>query len=348
MLQKLKDNLVSKKNYFSRGSVVALVTLIAVLIVLSFTIHLVSTRKVVTVNVDGKKTEAVSYEDTVKKILVQSKIELGAKDKIEPSVDVKVKNGQQIYIKRAVGLEILVDGKDLKIKSAEKSVKEVLKAEKITVKNVDKIKPSKSASVKKGMKVVVTRVVTKTFTELQPIAFTTVVQPDDSMANDENKIVQQGSNGAKEIQISATYEDGKEVAKNVVSEVVKSAPVNEVMKKGTLNVVAATTAVSINRGGRTLYKTKVKALATGYTADLRFGITASGARVKRNVDGYSSIAVDPRVIPLGTKLYVEGYGYGIAEDTGGLIKGNRVDLFFNSESECNDWGAKSADVYILN
>ena len=347
MLQKLKDNLVFKKNYFSPSSVVALVTLVTVLIILSFTAHLVSVRKVVTVNIDGKKTEAVSYENTVKKILVQNKIELGAKDKIEPSVDAKVKNGQQIYIKRAVGLEILVDGKDLKIKSAEKSVKEVLKAEKITVKNVDKIKPSKSASVKKGMKVVVTRVVTKTFTELQPIAFTTVVQPDDSMANDENKLVQQGSNGAKEIQISATYEDGKEVARNVVSEVVKSAPVNAVMKKGTLNVVSASSAVSINRGGRTLYKTKIKALATGYTADLRFGITACGAKVKRNVDGYSSIAVDPRVIPLGTKLYVEGYGYGIAEDTGGLIKGNRVDLFFNSESECNNWGAKSADVYIL-
>lgn len=348
MLQKLKDNLVFKKNYFSPGSAVALVTLVTVLIVLSFTAHLVTTREVVTVNIDGKKTEVVSYENTVKKILVQSKIELGTKDKIEPSVDAKVKNGQQIYIKRAVGLEILVDGKDLKIKSAEKSVEDVLKSEKIAVKDVDKIKPSKSASVKKGMKVVVTRVVTKTFTELQPIAFTTVVQNDNTLAKDQNKIVQQGSNGAKEIQISATYEDGKEVARNVVSEVVKTAPVNTVMKKGTLEAVATNAVVSVNRGGRTLYKTKIKVLATAYTADLRFGITACGAKVKRDVNGYSSIAVDPRVIPLGTKLYVEGYGYGIAEDTGGLIKGNRVDLFFNSESECNNWGAKSADVYILN
>lgn len=342
MLQKLRDNLVCKKNYFSRSFIVALVTLFTVIIVVSFTVHLVSLRKVVTVDVNGKKISVISYDETVKKILEQNKIELGPKDKIEPSVDTKVKNGQNIYITRAVGLEILVDGKDLKIKSAEKSVKEVLKSEKIALRDADKIKPYKSASVKSGMKIVITRVTTKTFTQLQPIAFTTVVQNDDSMANDENQVVQQGSNGTKEIKISATYEDGNEVSRNVVSEVVKSTPVNAVIKRGTLGVV------SVNRGGRTLFKTKITALATGYTDDLRFGITASGTRVKRDVNGYSSVAVDPRVIPLGTKLYITGYGYGIAEDTGGLIKGNRVDLFFNDESDCYSWGAKSADVYILN
>ncbi|WP_026882437.1 3D domain-containing protein [Clostridium akagii] len=342
MLQKLRDNLISKRNYFSPGSIVALATLFTVLIVLGVTMHLVGIRKVVTVEVDGKKTSVISYENTVKKILEQNKIGLGSKDKIEPSVDTKVKNGQNIYIKRAVGLEILVDGKDLKIKSAENSVKNVLKTEKISLNATDKLNPYKGASVKKGMKIVITRVTTKTFTELQPIAFNTVVNNDDTMASDENKVVQQGSNGAKEIQISATYEDGKEVSRNVVSEVVKSTPVDAVIKRGTLGVV------SVNRGGRTLFKTKITALATGYTDDLRFGITASGAKVKRDANGYSSVAVDPRVIPLGTKLYITGYGYGIAEDTGGLIKGNRVDLFFNNESDCYSWGAKSADVYILN
>ena len=78
----------------------------------------------------------------------------------------------------------------------------------------------------------------------------------------------------------------------------------------------------------------VKALVT-----LAYGITSTGVRAERNPNGYSTIAVDPRVIPLGTKLYVDGYGYAIAEDIGGAIKGNHIDLFFSSSSEMWNWGS---------
>lgn len=84
--------------------------------------------------------------------------------------------------------------------------------------------------------------------------------------------------------------------------------------------------------------------ATAYSGD---GITASGAATKREPDGYSTIAVDPRVIPIGSTVYVEGYGYAIAEDTGGAIKGNIIDVFFHSESEASSWGRRSVKVYIL-
>lgn len=59
------------------------------------------------------------------------------------------------------------------------------------------------------------------------------------------------------------------------------------------------------------------------------------------------VAVDPEVIPLGTKLYVEGYGPARAVDTGGLIKGRRIDLFFDTASECFAWGKKEVKVYVL-
>lgn len=59
-----------------------------------------------------------------------------------------------------------------------------------------------------------------------------------------------------------------------------------------------------------------------------------------------TIAVDPLVIPLGTKLWVEGYGYGTAEDTGGLIKGNRIDVFLESEGECWEWGRQHVRVRV--
>jgi len=84
--------------------------------------------------------------------------------------------------------------------------------------------------------------------------------------------------------------------------------------------------------------------ATAYSSD---GITASGSATRRDPNGYSTIAVDPRVIPIGTTVYVEGYGYAVAEDTGGAIKGNIIDVFFQSESEAINWGRRSVKVYIL-
>jgi 3D (Asp-Asp-Asp) domain-containing protein len=72
------------------------------------------------------------------------------------------------------------------------------------------------------------------------------------------------------------------------------------------------------------------------------GVTATGTQAKRGV-----VAVDPRVIALGSRVYVEGYGYAVAADTGGAIKGNRIDLCFDSASEVNQYGRRQVRVYVL-
>ena len=79
-------------------------------------------------------------------------------------------------------------------------------------------------------------------------------------------------------------------------------------------------------------------------------MTATGMKAQ-----YGVIAVDPRVIPLGSRVYVESsdggkswvYGFAIAGDTGGAIKGNRIDLCYNTKAECYQFGRKSATVYVL-
>jgi 3D (Asp-Asp-Asp) domain-containing protein/LysM repeat protein len=88
--------------------------------------------------------------------------------------------------------------------------------------------------------------------------------------------------------------------------------------------------------------------ATAYTADCEgcSGITATGVNLKENPDA-KVIAVDPDVIPLGSKVYVEGYGYATAEDTGGAIKGNRIDVFIPSKDQAVDWGRKTVNVKVL-
>ncbi|AZV57275.1 3D domain-containing protein [Clostridium sp. AWRP] len=108
-----------------------------------------------------------------------------------------------------------------------------------------------------------------------------------------------------------------------------------------------TSSPTLSRGGSgsLSYSQALTMEATAYCGD---AITASGSATVRNPNGYSTIAVDPRVIPLGTKVYVEGYGYAVACDTGGAIKGNIIDLFVNSESEAENWGRRYVTVYILN
>lgn len=112
-------------------------------------------------------------------------------------------------------------------------------------------------------------------------------------------------------------------------------------------VTTNTSSPTPSRGGSgSLSYSKVLTMeATAYCGD---SVTASGAATVRNPNGYSTIAVDPRVIPLGTKVYVDGYGYAIACDIGGAIKGNIIDLFVNSEAEAENWGRRSVTVYILN
>lgn len=86
--------------------------------------------------------------------------------------------------------------------------------------------------------------------------------------------------------------------------------------------------------------------STAYTAKAG-SLTASGLAVERDPNGISTVSVDPTVIPFGTYLYIEGYGYAIAADKGSAIKGNEVDVYFSSNSECNNWGRQNVKVTVL-
>lgn len=99
-----------------------------------------------------------------------------------------------------------------------------------------------------------------------------------------------------------------------------------------------------------------KVVATGYTAGEEstgkqpghpsYGITYSGVKVKRDL--YSTVAADPGVFPIGTILFIPGYGYGIVADTGSAIKGNKLDLYYDTVDEVySNWGKRTLDVHII-
>jgi 3D (Asp-Asp-Asp) domain-containing protein len=94
---------------------------------------------------------------------------------------------------------------------------------------------------------------------------------------------------------------------------------------------------------------EITVTATAYTASCEgcSGITATGVNIKDNPDK-KVISVDPSVIPLGTEVYVEGYGYAVAADTGGAIKGNKIDVFIPDKQDAINWGKQQVEVKILN
>lgn len=104
--------------------------------------------------------------------------------------------------------------------------------------------------------------------------------------------------------------------------------------------------------------TPVEVVATGYYAGKEstgkgpghpeYGITYSGVKVKRDEYAFSTIAADPKVFPIGTVLYVPGYGYGVVADTGSAIKGKKIDLYFDTKDQVfREWGKKTVTVFVV-
>lgn len=315
-----------------------------ILIAISVITYVQLKRKTITVIIDDKRKEIVTYKDTVGAVLEDNEISLNPKDKIEPKVDSEIKDKDTITIKKAVNIKIAVDGKNISVQSVEDDVASLLKEEGITLNDKDKVTPDIKSNLCEGMEVAVTRVETKNFTESIPIAYKEVVKRDNTLPNTTKKVAQEGKKGEKQITTSVVYENGVEVARKVIKEVVAKKPIDKITIVGTLPVVP------VSRGGSSMAYGKVlKVRSTAYWAVNGVGktYTASGRKAVRNPEGYSTIAVDPKVIPYGTRLFVQGYGLAIAADTGTAIKGNKIDVYFNTYGEACKWGVKYVNVYIL-
>lgn len=196
-----------------------------------------------------------------------------------------------------------------------------------------------------------------TVTEEFVIPHSIVEIPNDEMFNDESYVSVEGTTGLTRKTFEVRYENGAQVSKVLVHEEIITKPVDTIKYVGTktrkIKTVAGTLTEKPANLGRYIDMT-----ATAYDlsfescgkrpGDRGYGITASGMKARVGV-----VAVDRRVIPLGTRLYIEAvdgswvYGEAIAGDTGGAIKGNRIDLFFNTKAECMQFGKKAARVYIL-
>ena len=315
--------------------------LILTIMLLSSTIYL--NLKSITVVVNGKATKILTFKKTVIKALADNNITVGSKDKIDAALNSKVYKNEIINIKRAINVKVAVDGKNLALLSSENSVDSMLKAEGLDLRDQDKLSIDKTSELTDGMNLEIIRVDTKVLTDVSAISYATVVKTDRSLANTQKRVIQDGQAGEKTTTTSVTYENGKEVNREVLQEVVSKQPKDKIVVLGTYPIMP------VSRGGDPIPYTKVmKMRATAYSVNGGVGYTATGRRAVRNIDGYSTIAVDPRVIPYGTRLFIQNYGLAIAADTGSAIIGNTIDVFFNTYQESVNWAVKYVNVYILN
>lgn len=334
------------KGYVKNSSKGSKVTMLIAMILIAAAVVVFSNMKQITIAVDGKAHKVTTFSSSYAAVLMKENIKVGPKDKAVPSLDSKVENGSIINITRAVKVKIAVDGKSLDVESAEANVGDMLAAEGVKLSDQDKVSPSKDSKLQDGTEVAIVRVNTSDVTQVSPVEYATVVKNDSSILKGVKKVVQTGQAGEKSAVFKVTFENGAEVSRALVSETVTKEPVQQIVATGTSVAVAKT--ASTSRGGDFSSSKVINMKTTAYnSAETGSNITASGAVAVRNSSGYSTIAVDPSVIPLGTKVYVEGYGYAIAQDTGGAIHGNIIDLYFNSMSEVNAWGVRYLNVYIL-
>jgi 3D (Asp-Asp-Asp) domain-containing protein len=194
------------------------------------------------------------------------------------------------------------------------------------------------------MNVKVVRVDIKAITETVPVQFKEVIKVNKSLANTKKLISQEGKDGEKKVTTQITYEDGKEVSREIVGETIIKNARDKVIVQGTYPYMP------VSRNGSIMSYSRVfQAKATAYWAVSGIGktYTASGRLAVWNPDGYSTIAVDRSIIPYGTKLFIEGYGFAIAADTGSAIIGNKIDVYFNTIQQARSWGAKYVKVYVL-
>lgn len=180
--------------------------------------------------------------------------------------------------------------------------------------------------------------------ERRAIAPQTIRRLSISLAPGHTKVIAPGRAGVVEVYVRYTQRDGGPVHSKILASAVTRAPKSRIVAEGIGGTPLTTfEARSLERMAY-MARSAIEMLATAYTADCAGcgGMTAIGRRAGKGI-----VAVDPRVIPLGTHLYIPGYGMAVAGDTGGDIVGNRIDLGFDSVREAVLFGRQNIKVYRL-
>ena len=314
----------SYKKYISLGAIAAAFVILAAVM---FIYNNLVPREV-TAAINGEKFEFESKAHTVEGFLEENDIEFSEGDYVSQPLTAYISDGMKIKIDHATDFKITADGKTRKYRTLANTVSEALKDKNVKVGRNDIVEPWLDELLTKDMKIVIKRVKIKEETKEEKIEFKTVTKDDSSLDEGTTKVVTEGVEGKAKVTYKVTYVDGVESSRSEISRETLTAAVDNVVANGT----------RINFDGQS-YSRKLVVKAYAYHTGGGWTAMSTPARV-------GEIAVDPSVIPLGSEVYIEGVGARRAEDTGGDIIGNTIDIYMGSEAECESWGVRYVTIYI--
>ena len=327
---------------FKNVKAISLVAIIIILTAVVFNIT-VSTNVVQIIENDKAKT-VVTMSSDPKKILADNGYEFSDYDHVKH--EFKTKNKMNIEIIRANTITINADGQSVDVYETPKTVKAILGENNIELADEDIISPGLSETIDCNQSIDIQRVTYANREEKDVIKSNVIEKNTDKLEKGKTQIKQEGANGEKTRVYKEKLVDGLLVESNLVSDSVTKKVKDKIIYVGTKKVEPVIKPSSLPANAQ-LYKTRMT--ATAYTAE-DGAVTASGRPAQ-----YGNVAVDPNEIPYGTRLYITSsdgkyvYGYATAADTGGFVHSSNVDidLFFNTEEECKNFGNRPVDVYIL-
>jgi 3D (Asp-Asp-Asp) domain-containing protein len=345
-----------RRNLLKSSHVLALGVLTAGLVSASFLTHpaaamaapgaaQASVSHTVTFVSNGAGTDTVSSAPTVGAFLEERGIVASAGDYVQPDLSTPLSDHMIISYQAAVPVKIAMHSGTKRVSSSAGDVGGLLEEQGIALGPHDIVKPSLSNRLTSGETIRVVRVVEWTKKHHTVIPTPVKHRIVFNMKPGTHKVLAKGHAGVRETVVQFEQHDGGAIKHHVVASAVVRTSAPRIVEDG-----AGEFAAYEHMAKRGIDKTSYVAaaqmhmVATAYTSSCAGcnGVTAMGYRA-----GHGVVAVDPHYIPLGSKLYIPGYGYAIAGDTGGAIRGNRIDLGFNSVADAVEFGRREITVYRL-
>ncbi|CDE94737.1 MULTISPECIES: G5 domain-containing protein [Acidaminococcus] len=295
--------------------------------------------KTVSIKVDGQTITLQTRALTVQGALEEAGVVLQKADGYElVGEEEKLNDGATIEVTRAMPVKVWKAGRTTEYTIGRKTVRDVLNAVGVDYKGFQ-VYPGLDTEVTPDMTIHIISPTNKLTTETRDIPYEVEMRNNDNLPRGRQNVISPGQNGQEKV----TYREikvGSETVRQELNREVLSEPVPEIVEVGTgnnLNMIETSRGFVRYRSART-----VEASAYTMAEGSGTGLTSTGV-----VPYHGVVAVDPDVIPYGTRMYIPGYGFAVAADCGGAINGNTIDLFMEDYGDAISWGRRDVTVYFL-